>query len=672
MIPFFTPASLLIASLLGTLISAFAAVIFPKKIGFRISNILLCVSALIGLLVGSQIALNATSTINISTPFWFGMQLELDHLGSLFFVLLSAVVAVVAIYAIPYGERYKDTYNLPLLAAGTAIFVFGMQAVILATNSFGFLFAWEIMSISSFFLVIADGSKASLKAGILYLVMTHIGAGALAAGLFLLSGGAIFNDFASIAASISTQPAWMIATAFGLLFFGFGSKAGIFPFHVWLPEAHPQAPSHISALMSGVMLKIAIYGFMRILMTVLLPVLGPWYAIPMIVLGAASAMLGALYAVLEKDIKRVLAYSSIENIGLIVLMLGVFVFAITSDNPTLGVTAFSATVIMIYAHALFKSGLFLAAGTIIAQVHERSMEAMGGLARRMPALSVFVFVLALCASALPLSGAFAAELIFVQGLLTNLGSLNAIQALIALLIIAVIAFAGGLAAFAMLKLFAIVFLGAPRGEHAKHAATPGRLLSGGVGLLAVCSIIFGLAGPSFISRLVEPRNPLEGIPPLVGVLLGRDDSASGLWPFNPWPFAALLSLIILGLFLLRRLFSDSKRERVYQTWDCGQPINAGMEYTGAAFSAPIRFFFRFLLRTKKSITSVPVVAGNPLSIKHSFTLDLRSVIYDLAYRPTELAIKEVARRVRSVQSGNIHGYIALMIATLVITLVIAL
>jgi hydrogenase-4 component B len=493
--------------------------------------------------------------------------------------------------------------------------------------------------------------------------MTHLGGGAIMAGLFMLSGGALLSDFSVLAIVTADLPKTTMYVALGLLLFGFGSKAGLVPFHVWLPEAHPQAPTHVSALMSGVMLKIAVYGFLRVLLF-MLPGVPMWFVITVIILGISSALIGVLYAVLERDIKRLLAYSSIENLGLIFTMIGVGLLAGQEGSVDLTQAALYAALFLCAAHALFKSGLFMASGVVISAVHSRRLEAMGGLAKRMPQFSLAVCVLALSASALPPFAPFIAEWTFLQAMVGALATASPVLIVVLVSTLAVVGFVAGLAIFTMVKLYAIAFLASPRSDAAAEATEPESALALPVVLMAALGLLLGVFSPAVLSRI--------GAVDLAPVSLQTQVLTTGGGGLAPIMLVLVMLGVVLVLLLLRRVFSDVSFERTYQTWDCGQPITPRMEYTATAFSAPIRFFFRFFLRTQKTVSVTTTTLGNPWVAVRSMNLVVSQVWYDKLYVPFGLGLTKLAGRVGKLQSGSVQFYICLILAALFVTIIVAL
>ncbi|HRH32119.1 MAG TPA: proton-conducting transporter membrane subunit [bacterium] len=329
----------LVVSVLGTLVAGLLALV-PHAYAHKASNVMLALSAIVGTVVGVILATGngvtlalpealypvAADGVTHTWPLFYNMVFGLDRFSAIFYSIVSVVTVFVAIYAIPYLEQQAHHYNIRSVNVLTALFVFGLQGVILSTNIIGFMTFWEIMSIVSFFLVLADGSLASRKSAFLYLIMTHLGAGAIMAGFFLLSGGALLSDFSVLAVVTGQLSQMTFYVALGLLLVGFGSKAGLVPFHVWLPEAYGETPISALALMAGAGITIPLYGFLRVLLF-MVPGVPLWFSLTVLTLGALSAVVGVLYAVVERDMKRLLAYSSIENMGLIFAMIGVALLA---------------------------------------------------------------------------------------------------------------------------------------------------------------------------------------------------------------------------------------------------------------------------------------------------------------------------------------------------------
>ncbi|QQG37792.1 MAG: hypothetical protein HYS26_04180 [Candidatus Kaiserbacteria bacterium] len=620
-----------------------------------LTQVLFALSGLVGLgavaLLALEMFAGSLSSLQIG-----GLGV-LQPLGVPFLGIIYAGVLLTSFYSIAALAKYKEIYVLPWLNVASALFLIGMQAVVLAPSVLTFLLAWELMSIAAYFLVIADRTEDSLRAGFLYFVMTHLGFLALAAGLLILSGGNPLLSWAELAQGAATLGALPLSLAFALLFAGFGSKAGLVPLHQWLPYAHPQAPSGSSALLSGVMLKVAVFGFLQSL-TFFPSLLFPWMLV-VLLLGLVSAFFGALHAAVENDAKRLLAWSSIENMGLI--FAGIALYFLTSGTAALAPLAplFALFVMLhILNHFLFKSGLFMAAGVIQSATHTRDLDSLGGLARRWPLFSGVVLALSLAAAALPPLGTFFGEWALVQALALGLGAGDPASRFTALLVLSSVALVGGLAIFAFVKFFSLVFLGRARTEAAEHAGALSWILATPVAICALLSLGVGLVAFPLIS----------GIP--VGKLFGAEVVVAPGAGIDPTLVALILAAPALALWLITRVLRT--KIRITDTWDCGAPLTPRMQYTSTGFAAPIRFFFRTLLGARREIITTPVVASNPWVTKKHLDWQIHSIWEVWLYKPLGHGIVRVAHSVRRLQSGVVQFYLLLVLLTLILTLFIAL
>ena len=631
---------------------------------------LFVVSNLFGFVAGIFYLINfSTKTIVLFEWKWFfSFAPTMGLLNGIFFTLIAGVSALIGVYSFKYLEFYEKIYNSSVVQFLTTLFVLGMQGVFLANNSFSFLFFWEIMSIVSFFLVMSEGTSKSVRAGFLYFIMTHLGAAAIMGGFLVLSGGSLIFDFQNIGIASSRLSPQLLAFSFGLFFFGFGSKAGLVPFHIWLPEAHPEAPSNISAMMSGLMLKVAVYGFIRIIFA--LSGLPAWAGSVVVVLGILSAIAGVLFSAIERDIKRAFAYSSIENLGIIFTMLGTALFLISQNVPQATEVAFIILVFAIFLainHALFKTALFLSSGVIMNRFHSKSLEMMGGLAKVMPWFS-FVFLLSILGSLpIPFFGTFYGEWGFVENVvnLLHIGELNSSVFGMLLIILTVVGIVSGVAVVAMVKIFGISMLGKTRAKHLRvdDEKTYGLLLLP-IGILSLLMVVLGIFSKHIIMWMMTQRNLLVNFSQEIGSTYPDSFSAVIL--------VAFLFLCALLVYLINKYLTKNGSERVYHTWDCGQRINSTMEYTATAFSAPIRFFFLPLLGSRKYLESTPIVETNPWIRKYHFSLYLRSLWRDRIYGPVVNLLLSIAERLKIIQNGRVQYYLLFLFLTLIITLIVVL
>ena len=590
-------------------------------------------------------------------------SLVVTPLSAFFLGIVFLGESLTSWYALGYLPHYRDTYRLPWLDFATGFFIFGMLVTLMAAQPFAFLVAWELMSVAAYFLIVADGSKESLSAGFRYILMAQIGFLCLLLGFSLLAGGNPFLPWAMVAQAAAALSPGVRATAFVLLFAGFGSKAGLVPLHQWLPAAHPQAPSHSSALLSGVMLKVALYGF--ILSLGLFPGVPLSWAILVVVVGLVSAFFGVLHAVVENDAKRMLAWSSIENMGLLFAGVGLVlvVSAVPVGASTAALSAALAGFVALHAlnHSLFKSGLFMATGAVVTQTHTRDLDRLGGLARAWPLFSGLFLALALSAAALPPSGTFFGEWLLVQSLAVGFGSGTPFLSLTFALVLAAVALVGGLAIFAFVKLFSIAFLGRARSEEAELVGPMPRALTLPP---LVSAALLALSGLFAFPLLASPGNVRFSDLPLITTL--QPGGAVSAWLLVvALMLAAGIVLVVLRVFARNAV-------RVTDTWDCGTPLSARMQYTATGFSAPIRFFFRSFVLSQKKLVVEPMVATNPWIAHHRLSWTTDSFWEAWLYRPVGKAALSLARHTRRLQNGAVQFYLLLVFVALVGVIIFAL
>ncbi|MEI7451673.1 MAG: proton-conducting transporter membrane subunit [Candidatus Falkowbacteria bacterium] len=651
-----------------TLSVLMAAAIFSLfKSTFKIASFLFILTGVCGTVAGALYFINFPGAKIVLTQFgwFFGFAPTLTFVSTIFLTLVNIVAVAVGVYSLRYLEIYKNTYSPLLTQFLMIVFVFGMQCVLLANNVFSFMVFWELMSISSFFLVLSDKSIESFNAAFLYFIMTHLGALSILGGFLILGGGSLNLNFSDLASASQALSPSLLVTSFCLLLFGFGSKAGLVPFHVWLPEAHPQAPSNISALMSGLMLKIAVYEFLLIVLSFTnLPL---WISLLVMALGLISGFVGALRAALETDIKRVFAYSSIENMGIIFSILGLALF-VSSYHGDVSLAAFALPLIVFAIfhainHAFFKTALFLSSGVIIGRLHSRSLEIMGGIAKALPLFSAVFLLAILGALPLPPFGTFFGEWGFIKTII-SLFSLTTDQTVIAVLIanISMIGLIGGLAVFAMIKTFAVSMLGLPRDKHHEIKPEAGdNLLIYPILVLVALVIVTGIFAQALVAFL---KNHIIAGNAMAPVFSGLDISSVYLF--------GAIALFVLLAYGLANLLGRRKQERLYHTWDCGQAIDASMEYTATAFAAPIRFFFSGIIKRNRVITSEPIVPTNIWIRNYKHQISIDSVLREKIYEPIANLMVYFSDKIKTIQNGRIQYYLLILFCTLIIVLSIAL
>ncbi len=576
---------------------------------------------------------------------------EADALSAFFLLPVLGLTGLAAVYGVGYLHGRSrglggHWFFFNALAASMAL-------VIVARNGVLFLAAWEVMAVASFFLVTLDDEHERVRrAGWTYLVATHLGSAFLFLMFVLLGQSSGSLDFDRFGA-----PDGMAGLLFVFALIGFGTKAGIVPLHVWLPEAHPAAPSHVSAVMSGVMIKTGIYGIVRVL--ALLGEPAPWWGWLLVAAGIASGILGVMFALAQHDLKRLLAYHSVENIGIITLGLGLGVLGRATHSPALAALGFAGALLHVINHAVFKGLLFLGAGSVQHAVGTLDIERLGGLLKRMPLTGLTFLIAAAAICGLPPLNGFASEfLVYLAGL----HAISGAQAGSAIAAIAALALIGGLAVACFTKAFGIVFLGEPRTECGAVARDPGFAMRLPLVALASLCFVIGLAAPLIAGSMGPVLAPLCGgrdgvdaalgqaAAPMVGVVAG------GL----------VLLLLAVGLARWRRRLLRGREVGRAGTWDCGYARpTARMQYTASSFAQPIAAFFQAMLRAKQRVKRpeglFPADASLATHTDDAFA--------EAVWRPVFCGVGRLFARLHPLQAGSIHLYILYIAITLIALLV---
>ena len=620
----------------------------------------LCIGAASRLVTGAEAA---REILPLGVP-WIGARFRLDALSSFFLAVIDLGAAAASLYAIGYGAHEREPHRiLPFYPA----FLAGMNCVVLADDAFTFLLAWEFMSLASWALVVSDHTSAdNRRAGFVYIVMASFGTIALLLAFGLLAGPAGGYDFASIAAS--ARPSWITGLVLALALTGAGSKAGLAPLHVWLPLAHPAAPSHVSALMSGAMTKVAIYGFIRIVFDLLGPAEVWWSALVM-GLGAATAVLGVLFAIVESDLKRLLAYSTIENIGIIFAALGLALAFKANGAGFAAAIAFSAALLHVLNHCLFKSLLFFGAGAVLGATGLRDIERLGGLIHRMPRSSFAVLGACMAISALPPLNGFVSEWLVFQAVLVSPLLPQWGLKLMTPAVGAALALSAALCAAAFVRVYGIVYLGRPRSDAAAEARETDSLsLAAMFALLALCLAI-GLF-PGFV---LDATAPIAAA--MVGAHMPTQSSlawltiapiAEGRSSYNGFlVFAFIAFSTLVAIEIIHRF--GSRVVRRGPAWDCGTPgADPATQYTASSFAQPIRRVFGNVAFSVVEKTDMPQ-PGDPRPARISIEIEDR--LWTMIYAPLANAVDRAATRLNTLQFLTIRGYLSLVFAALVVLLI---
>lgn len=654
-------ATLLVAAVLAILLSgAKAATAITYGATLIVSTIALI--GAIGGLIGGTAA--SSLVLPIGLP-WLGAHFRLDALSAFFLVVVNLGGAAASLYGLGYGQHeYAPHRVLPFFPA----FLAGMNLVVLADDAFSYLLCWEFMSLASWALVMAHHREAgNAKAGYVYLLMASFGTLALLLAFGLLSGATGDYGFAAIRAGVHTPYVSMLVLILMLL--GAGSKAGLVPLHVWLPLAHPAAPSHVSALMSGVMTKVAIYGFIR----VVFDLLGPpaWSASVLVLfLGGITAVMGILYALMEKDLKRLLAYSTIENVGIIFVSLGLALAFQANGQKLPAALAFTAALFHVLNHSFFKSLLFFGAGAVLVATGERDMDKLGGLIHRMPLTSFVFLVGSVAISALPPFNGFVSEWLIFQAVLQSPNLPQWGLKIMVPAIGALLAFAAALAAACFVKAFGITFLSRPRSAAAESAIEVDRFSLAAMMILAVLCLVAGVfpglvmdALAPVTAQILDSRLAVQADLPWLSIvpIAERQGSYNGLLVLLFIAVSATASVVAI-----HRLSSHAIRRG--PAWGCGFSDSApAAQYSADSFAQPIRRVFGTLLfRAREHVEMPPPGSVAPAR----FSVEVHDLVWEGIYGRIAGAVGFSAIWLDRMQLLTIRGYLSLVFATLVTLLLV--
>jgi len=548
----------------------------------------------------------------------------------------------VAIYSIRYVEHYSHEMRKNVLSSLTPIFILSMLLVVSSSNMFSFLFFWEIMALSSFFLVMFEyEKKGTARSGLFYFIMTQLSTAFLLVSFLMAYQGTGSFEMDAIK---GLQPA-LVPIVFICMFLGFGIKAGIVPFHKWLPYAHTAAPSNISALMSGVMIKVAIYGLVRFSM---LASPGTWWGIMVLVAGTSSAILGVIYALKEHNIKRLLAFHSIENIGIILIGLGLYIIFAANGLYAIALLSLAGSLFHTFNHALFKSLLFMAAGSVSTAAKTLNIEEMGGLVKRMPHTAMLFLIGSVSISALPPFNGFVSELMIFQSFFQSAAIHDPILKVLLIICLSLLALTSALAAACFVKAFGITFLARPRSENAENAKeVPWPMILGPAIPAALCVLLgvfsfqlFSFMGFSF---------------PLSNMLITG---------------SILAAIYIFAAVAMRH--AGNAGQRVSETWGCGnESKNARTEYTASGFSEPIVTIFKSIYRTQKYADMEYHDRHRVIFKEGNAGIKLLEFFEKYMYVPASNAVERLSVIVSSMQNGSLSSYIFYVFVAVMALILIA-
>jgi hydrogenase-4 component B len=596
--------------------------------------------------------------------------LRLDPLAALMVAVISLLALVAWIYALAYVKEYAGR-GVGAMGFFMNLFVAAMVLVVTADNAFWFLIFFEMMSLASYFLVIFDQDEDAVSAGYLYFFVAHTGSVLIMIAFFVMANYAGSLDFAAFRVAHIPEP--VASVVFVLGFLGFGAKAGMMPLHIWLPSAHPAAPSHASALMSGVMIKIGVFGIIK----VGIDLLGGgvlWWGVVVLGFGAVSSVLGVVCALAERDIKRLLAYSSVENVGIILMGVGVGMIGIATGRPVIAVLGLMGGLYHLVNHAVFKGLLFLGAGAVIFRMHTKDMEAMGGLSRTMPWTALSFLVGALAIAAVPPLNGFVSEWYTYQALFAAALSDTFVVKLVTPVSAMLLTLTGALAVMAFVKAFGVVFSGSPRSPRAETARDVPLPMLAGMGTLAVACVGLGLAAPLVAPGIAAIATATLHAAPVVvasGAVLipGNAEQAELSTPL----IAVLLLVLAMVPVVIKAAFASRRAlpRTAAAPWAAGYLPDGHMTVTGRGFVQPIRMFFSGLYSLHDVSAAVWAVlvrgfAGLVALARRAEPGWDRGIV-----DPIARGVQAIGERMQVVQGGDLRVYCLYIVAALVLLLVLA-
>ncbi|MDD1746426.1 MAG: hydrogenase 4 subunit B [Methanomassiliicoccales archaeon] len=659
---------------LGALATVAALVTVRKeRLCINLSFGLSALASLMGLLTSISVFLEGSMSFEFTAiPFLGPFAVVIDPLAALFLAAISIVALAASIYSLGYVQQFIGRYSIAKFCALFPLFLVSMVMVVASSNVFLFLVFWELMSLSSYLLVAYEHEEeGAASAAWLYLVMAHLGTACIASCLLYLSlmaGSLDFHQISLYAGQGMTELAR--SGAFLLALIGFGAKAGIVPLHVWLPQAHPSAPSNVSALMSGVMVKLAVYMLIRTAFQFLHVDL-MWWGLLTLFVGSLTALLGVLYAIAEKDIKRALAFSTVENVGIIFIALGAAMVFYAQGMMQIAALALVACLLHVLFHSLFKSLLFLGAGAVVHATGTKDMERMGGLGKGMRYTSILFFIGVLSISAIPPFNGFISEWLIFQSLLLSYSIHDVTVNLLMAIALGMLALTGALAAACFVRIFGSVFLARPRSEAAKHPRESHRSLLLAMSILAGLCLATGVLAAQIIPMVDQASTDVIGVS-IAGQLTDGwvlEVDGGEVSSVSPILLAGLLGLMIPFAFILVRSWGGRTPRVKGKTWDCGTPLGPRNEYTPTGHSQPILRVFNPFLRGESSLSSDPT--SSPYSRRGmTYSSSIPRLFETYLYEPVARTILGVARRASIIQTGSVQRYLAYIFAALILLLLV--
>ena len=617
------------------------------------------------IVITAGIYLLSGETALLKVAFVGRYMLAIDAWNSVFLCITGLAGVLTSIFAVDYALAYVGK-RLRELSGLWNLFLLSMVLVLVAQSAVSFLVSWEVMAIVSFLLVNHDSEKRETwQAAYQYLVMTHIGTAAIMIAFFIVGSGSNGLNFSELNnAQLETTARNLAFTA---AFLGFALKAGLVPLHVWLPNAHPAAPSHVSALMSGVMLKVAVYGFGRFIFDFLGPV-DFWWGALVLVVGLLSAFFGALYAQMEKDIKRILAYSSVENMGIVFAAIGAGMLLLTTSHKEYAVIGFTAAIVHSFNHSIMKSLMFMVAGAVNHAVDDKNIEKMGGLAKLMPWTAGCALTGSLALAALPLTNGFIGEWLMFHSFafLAQADAGTGVRLLAALAFI-LSGLASALALGCFVRVFGVVFLGRPRARRAESAHEVSRFMLAAMLIPAFLIFVSGIFASPIVTiaqHVAEANLPnLNMLNEEHLLIWGKD---SGMLNYDT--FVLLIAAVVITIFAWLIIYRGQVFVKRDVIWNCGTEPTLRQQYSGTGFSKPIRRAFDFLLKPRREVVFLQK-ESKYFGRSMAYTLTIPDRFTEKLYIPLQHHLVKTASFLRRIQAGSVRIYIGYVMVAMVLVLI---
>ena len=628
------------------------------------------VAACCSIIAGATGIFGAEQFICFATPFNFAnFTLLINPLSGLLLVAINILALVAWIYGLAYFDEYKGM-GLGAIGFFMNMFVASMNMVLTVDNAFWFLVFFELMSLTSYFLVIVEQKPQSIKGGFLYFIMAHVGFFMIMLSYLIMAANTGSFEFATFRAT-QFSPA-IASLCFILAFCGFGCKAGMFPFHSWLPQAHPAAPSNVSALMSGGMIKIGIFGIVK----VGLDLLGScevqlWWGLVILVIGALSSVLGVAYALGEHDIKKLLAYHSVENIGIILLGIAIGYMGMALNQPVIAVLGIMAGLYHVLNHAMFKGLLFLGAGSVLYTTGSRNMEIMGGLARVMPATAMCFLIGSLAISAIPPLNGFVSEWFIYQSMFSVAITGDIVVRFFAAFAAVSLAITGALAVTCFVKAYGVTFLGAPRSGAAANAKEVPASMRIGMIILTVMCVCLGIGAP-WVAPVMQNIAAATTGQAAIAVASGLDIANPAIGSVVSTPMLAILLIAcVLVPVAARSLFSKGGVATDRDPWACGYALDPEMPVVATTFAAEVKMFLKPIYAARDAVVSTAGSFQAMFGSVVSGAAKAETVGDKYVVAGTASFVNWISKQVQKIEGGNFRVYIIYIVVALVFFLALA-